>query len=373
VADHTEHAAMRRAIELSSRSQDTTAPNPDVGCVILDAAGDVAGEGWHQHPGGPHADVVALRAAGERARGGTAVVTLEPCAHTGRTGPCTVALIDAGIARVVFAVADPNPDAAGGGAMLRTHGVGVESGVLADEAAAVNARWLTPYRAGRPFVVWKYAATLDGRSAAADGTSRWITGPEARAEVHRLRASVDTIIAGAGTVVADDPQLTARDGDAPLPYGAQPLRVVVDSTGRTPATARVMDRSAPTWIATAAEVGAAPDGRVDLVKLVTALFERGRRYVLLEGGPTVAGSFLRAGLIDRVIGYIAPALLGAGPNALADAGINTINAAVRLDITDVSRVGGDIRLVAVPHATSTADGSNLSTGTALRAGVIQEV
>ncbi|WP_187361041.1 bifunctional diaminohydroxyphosphoribosylaminopyrimidine deaminase/5-amino-6-(5-phosphoribosylamino)uracil reductase RibD [Phytoactinopolyspora mesophila] len=366
---------MRRAIELSSRSQDTTPPNPDVGCVILDADGNVAGEGWHQRPGGPHAEVVALRAAGDRARGGTAVVTLEPCAHSGRTGPCATALADAGIARVVFAVSDPNPVAAGGASALRAHGLDVESGVLADEAAAVNTRWLTPYRTGRPFVVWKYAATLDGRSAAADGTSRWITGPQARAEVHRLRAAVDTIVAGVGTVVADDPQLTARDGEALLPYDTQPLRVVVDSTGRTPASARVRDASAPTWIATADEVGATVDGGVNLSKLVTALFDRGQRYLLLEGGPTLAGAFWRAGLIDRVIGYVAPTLLGAGPNALAEAGVDTINAAIRLELTDVATVGRDLRLVAVPRSDTTAvdvDGNEPHTGAVLHVSTSQE-
>ncbi|NEE02106.1 bifunctional diaminohydroxyphosphoribosylaminopyrimidine deaminase/5-amino-6-(5-phosphoribosylamino)uracil reductase RibD [Phytoactinopolyspora halotolerans] len=349
MANQAEHTAMRRAIELSTRATWTTPPNPDVGCVILDAAGEIAGEGWHERPGSPHAEIVALRAAGERARGGTAVVTLEPCNHQGRTGPCSNALLDAGVARVVYAVADPNPTAAGGAAHLREHGIDVESGLLADEAAAANARWLTPFRSTRPFVVWKYAATLDGRSAAADGSSRWITGAAARADVHRLRAAVDTIIAGAGTVIVDDPQLTARDGDAELPYQDQPLRVVVDSSGRTPEHARVRDESAPTWIATADEVGATPDGRVDLPKLVAALYERGARYVLLEGGPTLAGAFFAAGLVDQVVAYIAPALLGAGPNALVGAGVTSIDGAIRLDTQDVATIGGDIRIIATPR------------------------
>nr|WP_174257332.1 bifunctional diaminohydroxyphosphoribosylaminopyrimidine deaminase/5-amino-6-(5-phosphoribosylamino)uracil reductase RibD [Phytoactinopolyspora alkaliphila] len=340
---------MRRAVELSARALDTTPPNPDVGCVILGPDGTVAGEGWHERPGGPHAEVVALRAAGSRARGGTALVTLEPCSHAGRTGPCTSALADAGIARVVYAVADPNPVAAGGAGVLRAHGVDVEAGLLADDAAAVNARWLTPFRTGRPFVTWKYAATLDGRSAARDGSSRWITGPESRAEVHRLRAAVDTVVVGAGTVVADDPHLAARSDGETLPYQTQPLRVVVDSTERTPAGARVRDASAPTWIATADEVGADPDGKVDLAKLLTALYEQGRRYVLLEGGPVLAGAFWQAGLVDRVVGYVAPALLGAGPHALGEAGVGAIAAAIRLDVTDVATVGDDIRITAVPR------------------------
>lgn len=343
-----ERAAMLRAIELSARAAYTTPPNPDVGCVILDAAGRVAGEGWHERAGGPHAEIVALRAAGERARGGTAVVTLEPCDHAGLTPPCTAALIEAGITRVVFAVADPNPAAAGGAATLRANGVDVEDNVLAEAAARANARWLTPFRTGRPFVVWKYAATLDGRSAAADGTSRWITGPEARAEVHRLRAAVDTVVVGVGTVLADDPQLTARgaDGLPARPAADQPLRVVVDSAHRTPEAARVRDDAAPTWIATADAVGAAPDGRVDLARLLATLYEQGRRYVLLEGGPTLAGAFWRAGLVDRVVAYVAPALFGAGPAVLADAGVTTIAEAIRLDLIDVALVGADVRITA---------------------------
>ncbi|MBB5791393.1 diaminohydroxyphosphoribosylaminopyrimidine deaminase/5-amino-6-(5-phosphoribosylamino)uracil reductase [Jiangella mangrovi] len=357
MASPGELAAMRRAVELSLNGAYTTPPNPDVGCVILDATGATVGEGWHEHAGGPHAEVNALAQAGERARGGTAVVTLEPCDHTGRTGPCTHALLEAGIARVVVAVADPNPVAAGGAATLRAHGVDVEAGVLEDEASTANARWLTPFRTHRPFVVWKFAATLDGRSAAADGSSRWITGPEARADVHRLRAAVDTVVAGSGTVLADDPQLTARldpsdagPADAgPAGERPQPLRVVVDSRGRTPATARVHDDQAATWIATAAEVGATPDGRVDLAKLLNALYEQGRRYVLLEGGPTLAGAFWQAGLVDRVVGYVAPALLGAGPAALHDAGVGTIADTIRLDVTDVRTVGPDLRITATPR------------------------
>lgn len=345
MANPAELAAMRRAVELSARASLTTPPNPDVGCVVLDAAGDLVGEGWHEHPGGPHAEVVALRAAGERARGGTAVVTLEPCNHLGRTEPCTNALAEAGIARVIVAVRDPNEIAAGGTATLRERGIEVETDVLAEQAEAANARWLTPFRTGRPFVVWKFAATLDGRSAAADGTSQWITGPQARADVHRLRAAVDTVVVGVGTVHADDPRLTARD-TADRPAAEQPLRVVVDSSGRTPPHARVLDGTAPTWIATADEVGAGHDGRVDLHKLLAALYERGRRYVLLEGGPSLAAAFWRAGLVDRVIAYLAPALLGSGLNALADAGVSTIGEAIRLDVDDVLTIGNDIKITA---------------------------
>jgi diaminohydroxyphosphoribosylaminopyrimidine deaminase/5-amino-6-(5-phosphoribosylamino)uracil reductase len=312
--------------------------------VILDAAGEVVGEGCTAPVGGPHAEVAALSEAGARARGGTAVVTLEPCDHTGRTGPCTAALLRAGIARVVVGVRDPGPVAGGGIETLQAAGVEVVVGVREAAAAHGLRYWLTAVRRGRPYVIWKYAATLDGRSAAADGTSRWITSAAARRDVHALRGTVDAIVAGVGTVLADDAALTVR---APGVTRA-PLRVVVDSRGRTPPGARVRDAAAPTWIATADEVGAAPDGRVDLPKLLAALYARGVRGALLEGGPTLAGAFLAAGLLDEVVGYVAPKLLGAGPAALGPAGIASIGAAVDLELTDVTRVGDDLRLTAVP-------------------------
>ncbi|MFP8964841.1 bifunctional diaminohydroxyphosphoribosylaminopyrimidine deaminase/5-amino-6-(5-phosphoribosylamino)uracil reductase RibD, partial [Streptomyces nanhaiensis] len=211
---------MRRAVALSARGLGSTSPNPVVGCVVLDAAGRIVGEGWHRRAGGPHAEVHALAEAGEAARGGTAVVTLEPCDHTGRTGPCSRALIDAGVARVVYAVADPTPAARGGADTLAAAGIDVEGGLLAKEAAEVNAPWLTSVRLGRPYVRWKYAATLDGRTAAADGTSRWITSGEARADVHRLRAGADAVLVGSGTARADDPHLAVRG----VSGAVQPLR-----------------------------------------------------------------------------------------------------------------------------------------------------
>ncbi|MFD1540090.1 bifunctional diaminohydroxyphosphoribosylaminopyrimidine deaminase/5-amino-6-(5-phosphoribosylamino)uracil reductase RibD [Nonomuraea guangzhouensis] len=425
---------MARAVELAACGRGATSPNPVVGCVVLDADGNVAGEGFHAYAGGPHAEVVALRAAGERARGGTAYVTLEPCDHTGRTGPCSLTLLDAGIARVVVAVADPTPKAAGGGARLRAHGVAVEFGVLTEAAERVNAEWLTYARLGRPYVTWKFAATLDGRSAAPDGTSQWITSPEARADVHRLRAESDAIIAGIGTVLTDNPRLTARPTNPPDPSptggpadssgsadpspkgnpadpdrptgpagsssstgpshpaspcgGARPgarvpLRVVVDSEARTPPGARVLDGEAPTLIAVAddietglartdpaqtdlAETGLAQtspgeaghkaelirlprhDGGLDLEALLRELAAREVVSVFLEGGPTLAGSFLRQGLIDRVIAYLAPALLGAGPAALGDAGVATIAGTHRLVFDDISPIGPDLRLTARP-------------------------
>ncbi len=358
MATAVEALAMQRAIELAARGLGSTSPNPVVGCVILDADGEVAAEGWHQRAGGPHAEVHALRAAAERARGGTAVVTLEPCNHTGRTGPCAQALIAAGVARVVYAVADPTPTATGGAATLRAAGIDVEHGLLADAAARGNEAWLTATVRQRPFVTWKYAATLDGRSAAADGTSRWITAPQARAEVHRLRAESDAVLVGSGTLRADDPHLAVRGVDGDI---TQPLRVVVDTEATISPDARVLDAVAPTLVAVAedadtghlkAEVLRLPraaDGRgLDPYALLSALYQRDVRSVLLEGGPTLAGAFLAAGLVDKVIGYLAPALLGAGPAALADANIPTIERALRLDVADLQPIGPDIRITAYP-------------------------
>jgi diaminohydroxyphosphoribosylaminopyrimidine deaminase/5-amino-6-(5-phosphoribosylamino)uracil reductase len=329
---------MRRAVELSRLSLGETSPNPNVGCVLVGAGGDVVGEGRTAPAGGPHAEVSALAAAGERACGGTAYVTLEPCDHTGRTGPCTQALIAAGVARVVVAVRDPNPVAAGGAETLRRAGVAVD---VIDTGAARDAMigWLTAVGRGTPYVIWKFAATLDGRSAAADGTSKWITSPEARADVHRIRGSVDAVIAGIGTVLADDPQLTVRTPDGLA--ARQPLRVVVEGGGRTPPAAKILDGSAPTWVATA------PDGgRVDLRGMLRQLYAKGVRTALLEGGPTLAGAFLAEGLVDRVVAYLAPKLLGAGPAALGAAGISTISEVLTLDVVDLAAIGPDVRLTA---------------------------
>ncbi|MGZ4619789.1 MAG: bifunctional diaminohydroxyphosphoribosylaminopyrimidine deaminase/5-amino-6-(5-phosphoribosylamino)uracil reductase RibD, partial [Frankiaceae bacterium] len=298
--------------------------------------------------GGPHAEVVALGAAGERARGGTAVVTLEPCAHTGRTAPCTSALIDAGVRRVVVAVVDPDPVAAGGAGVLRAAGIDVEVGVGAREAEAVNEHWLHAVRTGRPFVTWKYAASLDGRVAARDGSSRWITGSGARADAHRLRAACDAVLVGVGTVLADDPELTVRD--APSPRG-QPLRVVLDSRGRTPTDARVRNGSARTLVLTVAEVPSSPGGcGLDLTAVLRVLADREMRRVLVEGGPTVAGAFVDAGLVDEVVAYVAPALLGGPPAypALAGRGAATIAGIHRLRIVDVERLGADLRVTGRP-------------------------
>ncbi|GGT46969.1 bifunctional diaminohydroxyphosphoribosylaminopyrimidine deaminase/5-amino-6-(5-phosphoribosylamino)uracil reductase RibD [Streptomyces purpureus] len=351
--------AMRRAIALAARGLGTTSPNPVVGCVLVDATGRIVGEGHHQRAGGPHAEIHALRAAGDRARGATAYVTLEPCNHTGRTGPCAQALIEAGVRRVVYAVGDPNPQATGGAETLRAAGTEVLGGLLADEAEAGNIAWLTSVRLGRPFVRWKYAATLDGRIAAADGTSRWISSPESRADVHRLRAEADAVIVGSGTARADDPHLAVRG----IEGAVQPLRVVVDTdaTAVKPG-ARVLDDAARTVIAVADDIPVedtahfpetwrltrAPGGGLDIPELLAALHQQGVRSVLLEGGPTLAGAFVRAGAVDQIVGYLAPALLGAGPTALADAGITTISDALRLEVTEAVRIGPDLRITATP-------------------------
>ena len=345
---------------LSGRALGATSPNPPVGALVLDRAGTVVGEGWTAPPGGPHAEVAALRQAGAAARGGTAVVTLEPCRHTGRTGPCTTALLEAGIARVVVGCADPTDRAGGGAEVLRSAGVDVETGVLADEVAhGPLEAWLTSRRTGRPFVTWKYAATLDGRSAAADGTSRWITGEPARVDVHRLRSEADAVLAGSGTVLADDPQLDVRP-DLRSPADRQPLRVLVDTRARTPATARALtgDRPAlvlhgpqarPAGYPQSAAVATDAAGHVDPGAVLALLQDRhGVVSVLLEGGPTLAGSFVARGLVDRVVAYVAPALLGDGPAALAYAGAGTITDVHRLRIDDVTSIGDDLRLTLRP-------------------------
>jgi diaminohydroxyphosphoribosylaminopyrimidine deaminase/5-amino-6-(5-phosphoribosylamino)uracil reductase len=320
------------------------------------------GEGWHQRAGGPHAEIHALRAAGDRARGGTALVTLEPCNHTGRTGPCAQALIEAGVSRVVHAVTDPTPTATGGAATMAAAGIEVGSGLLEAEAALGNEAWLTSVRLRRPFVLWKYAATLDGRVAAADGTSRWITSPESRADVHRLRAHADAVVVGSGTLRADDPQLAVRGVEGPV---TQPLRVVVDTHATVKPGARMLDDTAPTLVAVAEDadtghldghaghVGTVrlpyAGGGLSVPALLEALNERGVRSVLLEGGPTLAGAFIAAGAVDKVVGYLAPALLGAGPTALGDAGIGTIAQALRLDVSEAVRIGPDLRITAYPR------------------------
>jgi diaminohydroxyphosphoribosylaminopyrimidine deaminase/5-amino-6-(5-phosphoribosylamino)uracil reductase len=328
----TETDAMRRALGLAASPGVPHGPNPRVGCVLLDSDGAIVADGHHRGIGTAHAEVDALRQAGDAARGGTAVVTLEPCNHTGRTGPCAGALVAAGVARVVFAQTDPNPVAAGGAATLRAAGVEVEGGLLADEAEALNVAWTFAVTHGRPFVTWKAAATLDGRIAAADGTSRWVTSEAARAEVHALRAEVDAVVVGTGTVLADDPHLAVRR-DGEVVAGRQPRRVVVGLRD-VPPGARVLDDAAESLHLRTH----------DPREVLAELARREVRHVLLEGGPTLAAAFVRAGVVDAVRWYAAPALLGAGANALADAGMSTIAEALRLTVTGVAQVGADVRI-----------------------------
>ena len=323
------------AIAESERVRGTTSPNPPVGCVILDDSGRAVGFGGTQPTGGSHAEVMALKEAGTKARGGTAVVTLEPCSHYGRTPPCTEALIEAGIKHVIHAVSDPNPKAAGGAVQLEQAGITVESGLMCQKVSQGPLRaWLHYARTGRPHVTWKYAASLDGRIAAQDGTSQWISSETSRKQVHDMRAKLDAIIVGTNTVKKDDPALTARDADGmPLPH--QPLPVVVGMSD-LPDGARLQH--------TALHLRTHdPD------EVLTALAGRGVVDVLLEGGATVAGAFLRAGRIDRVLAYLAPTILGNGPAAVLDAGVSTITDAVRLTVEDVTMSGPDLRISAVPQ------------------------
>lgn len=333
----TDTDRMRRALELAAAGP-WPDPNPRVGCVVVAPGGEVVGEGWHRGAGTPHAEVDALAQAGERARGATAFVTLEPCAHTGRTGPCADALVTAGVARVVHAQADPDPKAAGGAEVLRRAGVSVEGGLLAEDATALNERWARTVALGRPLVTWKFAATLDGRSAADDGTSQWITGEDARADVHVLRASRDAVLAGTGTVLVDDPRLTARPATgAGMPLGSlparQPLRVVMGLRD-VPPSARLHT-----------EPGEVLHLRTrEPLEVLDALWHKGIRDVWLEGGPTVAAAFLAAGLVDDIYAYIAPALLGSGASAVGDLGVTSMAYIKRLETVDVRSIGGDVRI-----------------------------
>ena len=326
-----ERHAMRRALELASTPGVPLGPNPRVGCVLLTAEGSevaqVVAEGYHRGAGTPHAEAAALAEAGTDARGTTAVVTLEPCHHTGRTGPCSLALIEAGVRRVVFAQPDPNVVAAGGEAALREAGVEVEFGLMEREARALNRAWTFAMEHHRPFVTWKLATTLDGRSAAADGSSRWITSRAARVDSHRLRAQCDVMLVGTGTVEVDDPELTVRDEyDEPLPH--QPLRAVMGLRDLAPGRRVLNDRAETVLLTTQ-----------DPHEALALLHARDRQHVFLEGGPHLAAAFLRAGLVDEVVAYVAPALLGAGTNAVADLGITTIADTKRLQIIDVTTIG----------------------------------
>ncbi len=344
---------MARALELARRGMATTAPNPRVGCVIV-RDGQVVGEGFHVRPGEPHAERLALQAAGASARGATAYVTLEPCCHTGRTPPCTEALLASGVARVVAAMEDPDPRVAGGGlAGLRAGGVAVEAGLMAAEAAWLNRGFVSRITRGRPFTTAKVGVSLDGRTALASGESQWITGPEARADVQRLRAMSGAVMTGAGTVRADDPRLTVHAGAA-----RQPLRVIVASDLAMSPSSRIFSNGAGVLVLTVAD-GPGGDalraagaevvsvggeaGRVDLGAALALLAARGVNDLLVEAGPRLLASLLDARLIDELVVYMAPKLLGHG-RPLADITLPALSDARVWRYDEARRVGEDLRL-----------------------------
>jgi len=339
-ANAVEDAAMQRAFALALNGP--RGVNPQVGAVLLRPDGTTAAEGWHRGAGTAHAEVDALsKLAPGEAQGLTAVVTLEPCNHSGRTGPCSEALIAAGVARVLYAVEDPNPEAGGGAERLAAAGVDVEGGVRRAEGEALLASWLSTAELGRPAVTVKWAQSLDGRAAAHDGTSQWITGPQARADVHTRRAAADAIVVGIGTVLADDPALTARAADGTL-LTAQPQPVVI-GRGQTPEDAAIRRHPrAPLFYDTH-----------NLTAVLADLRERGIQRVFVEGGPTLASAFLRAGLADELLVYVAPVLLGGDRLALGDIGVGTIADAHRLTVTAVERLGDDLLIVATPRPAAT--------------------
>jgi diaminohydroxyphosphoribosylaminopyrimidine deaminase/5-amino-6-(5-phosphoribosylamino)uracil reductase len=354
---------MRRALELAERGRGLTSPNPMVGAVVV--SGDtIVGEGFHERAGGPHAEVVALAAAGARSRGATLYVTLEPCSHHGRTPPCAPAVVAAGVRRVVAALVDPDPRVSGRGlATLRAAGVEVAAAVLTDEAERQNRMFVAAMRLGRPHVTLKAAMTLDGRIADLHGESKWITGAQARAVAHRLRSESDAIVVGVGTALRDDPALTVR---LDTPWPREPYRVVLDTHARTPADARLIATGTPAraLVMTGAEAsrdrvaaltaaGAAVlpvvvrDGRVDLRAVLDALAAREVRAVLVEGGGEVHGAFLDAGLVDRVAVFIAPRLLGGRGAISAVQGVGSpLKSALHLSALEVTHVGDDVLIEA---------------------------
>lgn len=329
--------AMRRAIALAQLSP-AFDENPRVGAVILNEAGNVMAEGWHQGVGTPHAEVDALnklRDAGISAAGFTAVVTLEPCNHTGHTGPCAQALIDAGVRRVVFAANDPGKNEGGGAATLKAAGVEVIDGLLEDEYYPTLLPWLVNKFSERPYIVVKYAASLDGRTAAADGTSKWITGAEARVDVHARRAASQAVLAGTNTVELDDPELTARKADGSL-YETQPLRVIVGQRELSPQL-RVFNGDAQTLHLTTR----------NLNDVMSELFARGVRQVFVEGGAELESALIKANLADEFLVYLAPKLLGGPKTAIENLGVETLAQGRNLQFIETKQLGNDILLRAV--------------------------
>lgn len=357
---------MKRAIELAERGLGSTSPNPAVGCVIINNGG-IVGEGWHEYAGGPHAEANALKAAGRAAYGGAMYVTLEPCNIHGKTPPCTKAIIEAGINLVIVGTGDPNPSVNGRGiAELRNAGLKVETGVMAEQIEKMNEAYNKHITTGLPFVTMKVAMSADGRIATKTGSSRWITGEEARARVHLMRSRSDAVMTGIGTIVADNPRLDARLDN---PQAHQPVRVVIDGQGRIPADAVVVTSAneTTTIIATTdmmsleksqllaaagAEVMVVPktSGRIDLSKLLRELGQRGICSVILEAGSALSSAFISEGLPDKYVFFMAPKLIG-GDAALGfygGSGIDDISEAAQLEFTTVEKVGGDIMIEAYP-------------------------
>lgn len=373
-----DHAMMHRAITLAQRGQYTTAPNPNVGCVIAHGE-EIVGEGFHYRAGQPHAEVFALRAAGERAKGATAYVTLEPCSHYGRTPPCAEALVNAGVSRVVCAMVDPNPKVAGRGIkMLQEAGIDVAVGLLAQDAEALNPGFIKRMKTGRPFVQLKLAASLDGRTALANGESKWITGPAARADVQRYRAKAGAILSTSATVLADNPSLNVRwaslnpsvQQQYPEHKLRQPKRVIIDSRNRVTPLHQLIglpgetllirtQADTQTWPesvqqvlvpATAVQASIAhPLGQIDLSALMDTLAGHDINHIWVEAGAGLAGALLAAGLVDELILYQAPKLMGSDSRGLVDLrGLTAMAQVPELIISDVRMVGPDIRITARP-------------------------
>jgi diaminohydroxyphosphoribosylaminopyrimidine deaminase/5-amino-6-(5-phosphoribosylamino)uracil reductase len=352
-----DHRYMGLALRLAQRGLYTTDPNPRVGCVIV-RDGSIVGQGWHMHAGEPHAEVHALQEAGDQARGATVYVTLEPCSHHGRTPPCADALLEAGVGRVVVAMEDPNPKVAGqGNERLKAAAIDVTVGLMQPQAEALNPGFISRHRRGRPYVRCKLAMSLDGRTAMADGESKWITSEAARNDVQKLRARSSVIVTGINTVLADDPRLNARVGFEVK----QPDRVVLDSTLRMPRDATMLSLPGTTWIAALSDerekravleqagarfIGTSGgDGRVNLAGLLKELHDLEYNEVLVEAGPTLSGAFVQAGLVDELIVYMAPQLMGDGGRALLHLpGIDTMQQRINLKMTELKQVGDDLRL-----------------------------
>lgn len=352
---------MSRALILARRGLYTTDPNPRVGCVLV-RDDEIVGEGWHERAGEAHAEINALQQAGDKARGATAYVTLEPCSHTGRTPPCTDALITAGVSRVVVAMQDPNPLVAGGLAVLEEAGITVQSGVLQTQAEALNPGFISRMREKRPYIRVKLAVSLDGKTAMANGESKWITGEAARADVQRLRAQSSAILTGSGTVLSDDPSLNVRD----INIGRQPMRIIVDANLSTPETAKMLKLEGNTLIATAveepdlsetlvnagAEIILLPAGsnKVDLPALMHHLAAQEVNEVLVEAGSTLCGSLLESKLVDELVVYMAPHIMGHDARGMFRLpALENMADRISLNITDVRAVGKDWRITATPE------------------------